>query len=121
MSVFVDKDIVGFDVSESRMSICEERKDTTKSIPMNEAQFMYSLDCKNTLRYIEPRHVFREGIILDEHGHQVASRKELHNEIQVRGILERVKELDHPRGIRLGEDVSFGTDMGKLTDERLNI
>jgi len=56
--------------------------------PMDETKVMYGLDRKNTLCDIEPRHVLREGIVFDQHRHQVSSGQELHDEIQVSRILE---------------------------------
>ena len=55
---------------------------------MDETKVVHGLDRENALRDIEPRHVFREGIILDQHRHQVPSSQELHDEVQVRRILE---------------------------------
>lgn len=55
---------------------------------MNETKVMHGLDRKNALGDIEPRHVLREGIVLDQHRHQVSSSQELHDEVQIRGILE---------------------------------
>ena len=57
---------------------------------MNETEVMHGLDRKNALCDVEPRHVLREGIVLDQHRHQVASGQELHDEVQVRRVLERV-------------------------------
>lgn len=41
--------------------------------PVNEAKLMDSLDGKNTLGDVEARDIFREGVILDQHGHEIAS------------------------------------------------
>jgi hypothetical protein len=85
-----------------------------KNEPVNEAELVNRLDRQHTLSHVKPRHVLREGIVLDEHRHQVASGKELHEEVEVVGVLERVVELDDPRRVGLGEDVSLSADVGEL-------
>ena len=57
---------------------------------MDETEVMHGLDRENALRDVEPRHVLREGIVFDQHRHQVSSGQELHDEIQVCGVLERI-------------------------------
>ena len=48
---------------------------------MNEIEvIMCELNCDDALRNIEPRHVFREGIVLDQHRHQVVSGRGLHDD-----------------------------------------
>ena len=48
---------------------------------MDETQVMHGLYRENALGDVEPRHVLREGIVLDQHRHQVASGQELHDEV----------------------------------------
>ena len=48
---------------------------------MDETEVMHGLDGENALGDIESRHVFREGIVLDQHRHQVTSSEELHDEV----------------------------------------
>ena len=55
---------------------------------MDKTEVMHGFDRENALGDVEPRHVLREGIILDQHRHQVSSSQELHDEIQVCGVLE---------------------------------
>jgi hypothetical protein len=81
---------------------------------VDEAELMHSFDSENTLGHIKPRDVLREGVVLDEHGHQVASGKELHDEVEICRILERVEELDHPCGVGFGQNISFGANVGEL-------
>jgi hypothetical protein len=57
---------------------------------MDEAEVVHGLDRENALGDVEPRHVLREGVVLDQHRHQVSSSQELHDEVQVCRILERV-------------------------------
>lgn len=50
---------------------------------MYEAELMYSLDGKHALGNIKSRNIFRKRVVLDEHGHQVASGQELHYEVKI--------------------------------------
>lgn len=81
---------------------------------MNEPKLVDRLDRQHTLGHVEPRDVLGEGVVLDEHGHEVASGQELHEEVEVVRVLERVVELDDPGRVGLGEEVAFGADMGEL-------
>ena len=49
------------------------------NIPMDEAKLVDRFDCENTLCDVETGDVFRERVILDQHGHQVAAREEFHD------------------------------------------
>lgn len=51
--------------------------------PMNETEVVHSLNRKNALGNVEPRNILREGVVLDQHRHQVSSSQELHDEVQV--------------------------------------
>lgn len=84
---------------------------------MDETKVVHGFDCENALCDIKPGHVLREGIILDQHRHQVSSRQELHDEIQVCRVLERIIQLDDPRGVGLGQDITFGADVSELIDK----
>lgn len=57
---------------------------------MDETQFVNGFNRQDTLRHIKPRNIFSECIILDEHGHEIATREELHDEIKIHRILEGV-------------------------------
>ena len=50
----------------------------------------------------------------DSHRHQITSRQEFHDQVQVIRVLERVVQLDDPRRVGFGEHVSFGTDVCEL-------
>ena len=69
--------------------LCPRRRYRRYS-PMNEAEVVHGLDRENALGDVEPRHVLRKSVVLDQHRHQVSSSQELHDEVQVCGILERV-------------------------------
>ncbi|KAH3665500.1 hypothetical protein OGAPHI_003686 [Ogataea philodendri] len=79
MSSHIDQNVIGLDVS------------------MNEAQSMNSLDGQNTLCNVESCHVLGEDLPLDQHSHQITSRKELHDQIEVKRVLERVVQRNNPR------------------------
>ena len=50
---------------------------------MDEAEIVHCLDRQHALCHVEARDVLRERIVLDEHGHQVSSRQELHDEVEI--------------------------------------
>ena len=83
--------------------------------PVDETKLVYRFDREHTLRHVETGDIFREGIVLDEHRHEIASGQELHDEVEVCRILERVVELHYPWRVGLGEDVAFGAYVRKLT------
>ena len=81
---------------------------------MNKAQLVYRLNCKDTFRDVKPCDIFREGIVFDEHRHKIATGKELHDEVEVGRVLERVIELHDPRRVGLGKYVTLSANVGKL-------
>lgn len=58
-------------------------------VPMDETQFVNGFDGQDTFCYIKSCNWFAKDIVLDQHGHQISSRKEFHNEIQKLSILKR--------------------------------
>ena len=66
---------------------------------MDETHSVNSLDSENAFGNIETRHIFGKCVVLDEHGHQIASREELHYQVKVYGILEGVEQLNDPRRV----------------------
>lgn len=81
---------------------------------MDEPKLVNGLKGKNALGHVEARYVFAKGVVLDEHSHEISSGEELHEEVEVVGVLERVVELDDPRRVGFGEDVSFSAYVGEL-------
>jgi hypothetical protein len=75
---------------------------------------MNGLDSQYTFGDVKSGHVFREGIVFDEHGHEVAARKEFHDKIKVLWILKRVEQLNDPSGIRFSKNVAFCSHMSQL-------
>jgi hypothetical protein len=65
-------------------------------------------------RHVESRDVLGEDLVLDEHRHQVSAGKEFHQHVQERRVLERRVQLDHPRRICFGQDVSLGSNVRQL-------
>lgn len=83
---------------------------------MDEAKFVNRLDRQHTLGHVEPRHVLAEGVVLDQHGHEISSGQELHQEVEVVRVLERVVELNDPGRVGFGEHISFGADVRELSE-----
>lgn len=81
---------------------------------MDEAELVDPFQCEHALGNVEPRHVLGEGVVFDEHRHQVAAGQKLHQEVQVRRVLEGVVQLHHPRRVRLGEHITLRTHMREL-------
>ena len=65
----VDEEVVGLDV------------------PVDEAQLVDVGDGQGRLGHVELGAVLGEGVLLHEEGHHVAAGKELHDEVEVGGIL----------------------------------
>lgn len=85
---------------------------------MNEAKLVHGLDGKNTLGHVKLGDILGKRVVLDQHRHQVSTGQKLHHEVEVVGVLKRIVELDDPCGIRFGEDVAFGADVGQLARGR---
>src|SRR6267154_1023593 len=81
---------------------------------MDEAELMDSVDGKYTFCNVEASDIFGEGVIFNEHGHEVAAMEELHDKIQRLCVLEGIKQLNHPMGVGLGQNIAFSTDVGQL-------
>ena len=81
---------------------------------MNEAKLMDGFYSKGDLSHVEASDILGEDLILDKHGHQITTRQELHQHVQERVVLERRVQLDHPRTVRLGQDITLGPDVRKL-------
>lgn len=82
---------------------------------MQETKLVNSLDSHDHFRHIESRNVLRENFVLDQHGHQVTTRQEFHQQVKISGILERGVQLDQPRIVLgVGKNVTLRTDVGQL-------
>jgi hypothetical protein len=81
---------------------------------VDETELMHGFDREDTLGHVEPGDVLGERVILDEHGHQVTAREELHDQVEICRILEGVEQLDDPCRVRLGQHITLGPDMSEL-------
>lgn len=78
---------------------------------MYEAKFVYAIDGEGRLRDIELRALFAEGVLLHEERHHVSAGQELHDEVEVHGVLETIVHLDDPLVVGFDEDIAFCTDV----------
>ena len=76
------------EVGELDMSTAIKKNVVGLDITMYEPEFVYSLNGQSDLGHVESGDVFGEDLVLDQHGHQVSSRQELHQHVQERLVLE---------------------------------
>ncbi len=81
---------------------------------MDEAQFMHGFNGERDLSHVETGDVLGENLIFDQHGHQVTTGKKLHEHVEEGAVLEGGMQLDNPRAVGLGENISLGADVGQL-------
>jgi hypothetical protein len=81
---------------------------------MNEAQLMHSFNRQRNLRHVEPRYVLTKDLILDQHRHEITTRKELHEHVEEGRVLERGVQLYQPWAVRVSQDVTLCPDMCEL-------
>ncbi len=67
--------------------------------------------------YVEFGILFRENVLFDEQGHEVAASEVLHHEVEVLVVLEGELELNDPLVVRLGQDVPFRPDVDGLREK----
>lgn len=65
--------------------------------PMDVAQIVHGFNGQYTFGHIESCYILGEHVVFHEHRHEIAARKELHDQVKIEGILERIEQLDHPR------------------------
>ena len=75
MSILVDKNVVRLNVTGSRGAELDypNRPEEEWNIPMDETKLVDGLYCQHTLCDVEARNVLGEGVVLDEHHHQISS------------------------------------------------
>ena len=88
---------------------------------MNEAKLMNGLNGQNALRNIESGNVFGESVVFDKHGHEVASGKEFHYQVEELRVLEGVEKLHDPWRVGFSQYVSFSTHVSKLPEMLVSI
>ena len=81
---------------------------------MNEAKLVHSLKSQCDFGHVEASNVLGEDFVLDQHGHQVTTRQELHEHVQESRILERSMQLDEPGTVGVGKDITLGADVSQL-------
>lgn len=81
---------------------------------MDEAQLVDSLDREGNLSHVETSNVFAENLVLDQHSHQVTTGQELHEHVEESVILEGRVQLDQPRAVGVGQNVTLSADVSKL-------
>ena len=81
---------------------------------MNETKLVNRFNGEDALRDVETGYVFGECVVLDQHGHEVSSRQELHDKVEVRGILEGIIKLHDPWRVGFCENVAFCADVCQL-------
>lgn len=92
----IEKDVVGLDVT------------------MDEAQLVNGLDGESNLGHVEASNILGEDLVLDEHRHKITTRQELHEHVQKGRVLERGVQLDKPRAVCVGQDITLSADVGEL-------
>ena len=83
------QDIIWFDISVLRVKPCLSTGGIC--LPVNEPKFMNSFNSQDALGHVESGNVLRKCVVLDEHSHEVTTRKEFHNQVEEGRILERVE------------------------------
>ena len=81
---------------------------------MDETKLVNCFKGKRDFCHVETGNVFGEDLVLDQHGHQVTTGKELHEHVQEGGVLERGVQLDEPRTVGVCENVALGANVGQL-------
>lgn len=81
---------------------------------MDIAQLVHSVNGQHNFGNVETGDVFGEDFVLDQHGHEITARQELHEHVQEVRILERRVQLDHPRAVGVCEDITLRTHVRKL-------
>ena len=63
---------------------------------MNITNIVHSVDSQDTLGHVEACYIFGEHIVFHQHRHQITTWEELHDEVQVQRVLERIEQLNNP-------------------------
>ena len=111
----VKENVVGFDIPDFVSLESTTSQQIHEDSPMQEAKFMNSFDGHNDFCHVESSNILRENFILDQHGHQVTTRQEFHQEVKVSSVLERGVQLDQPRVVLgIGQNITLCTNVGQL-------
>ena len=77
---------------------------------------MDGFNSKNCFCDIKSRHMFSQGILSHEKGHNITTREVIHNKVKVLSVLERVVKLHNAVTSHFSQQVSFGSNMFNLTE-----
>ncbi|KAI7498808.1 hypothetical protein KC357_g141 [Hortaea werneckii] len=90
-------------VRKLNMSTSVEQYVVRLDVAMNEAEFVYGLDRQHQLGHVEARDIFAKDLVLDEHGHEVATRasrrwQECHARREHLAVMLSLHQLDLTEG-----------------------
>jgi hypothetical protein len=98
-----------FQVSKELVRCCD-----SEALPVYETELVNRLNGKCDLGHVETSDVLCEDLVLDEHGHQITTRQELHKHVEEGVVLEGCVQLDDPWAVRLGKDITLRPYVGQL-------
>lgn len=84
MPTAIEQDVIGFNISAVGVSARNPRDPPLGQVvdlPVNEAQLVNGIDGEDNLGNIEARNILGKDLVLDQHGHQIATRQELHQHV----------------------------------------
>lgn len=58
----------------SLSDLSQSRSKREMAVPMDESEFVDSLDSEDTFCHVEASDVFRKRVVFDQHGHEVTPR-----------------------------------------------
>mmetsp|Transcript_67468 Transcript_67468/g.147874 ORF Transcript_67468/g.147874 Transcript_67468/m.147874 type:complete len:246 (-) Transcript_67468:166-903(-) len=94
-------------VQELQMPLCGQHQIVRLQVTVDEARLMDGIDRLNQLCHIKLGFVDGEFILLLHVGKKIATLHELHDQVQIPGILEGAQEISKPKAKTLGHRVSF--------------
>lgn len=81
---------------------------------MYEAKLVDSFDRKCQFSHVKARDVLGEDLVFDEHCHKISTGQKLHQHVEESAVLKGSVQLDHPRTVRLGKNVTLRADVRQL-------
>lgn len=96
MTITIDEDIIGLDVS------------------VDESERMNALDSASKLSDVESSELLVENTELDEQVHEVTAGNIVHDHVEILVVLERVVEFDYPFAVGYHQDVALGFHVRRL-------
>lgn len=79
----IEQDVIGFDISATDVSASSPKipPEPGVNLPVDKAQLVNGIDGENDFGNVEARDILGEDFVLDQHGHQIATRQELHQHV----------------------------------------